>query len=1181
MDKGAIKKFATTARKKLLTAVKQRAFELGITENEVKEPEIFEDGFRMNDHFFRKQEIEQRDHLIKKIKQTSFEHVVDEVAYTWFNRFIAIRFMEVNDYLPTGIRMFSSLEAGKTEPDALTEVELLIDELELDKNYIYELQDTSDNDALFKYILIQQCNQLGKMMPLVFEEITGYTELLLPDYLLAESSVIHDLITMIKEEDWTREVEIVGWLYQYYNAEKKDDVFADLRKNIKISKENIPAATQLFTPRWIVQYLVDNSLGRLWMESHNDDGLQEKLPYYLESAEQPEEVVKELERITNKNIDPETITFLDPSMGSGHILVYAFEVLYDIYVSQGYRNRDIPKLILENNLYGLEIDGRATQLAYFALMMKGRQYNSRMFDTPVKSNVLAITESNEVTTDDMDLFVGEDESLRDDVETLVKTFKDAKLYGSIIEVPEIDLEGLKEKIPKLKNQDDTDLFALDFNEFTLPVIEQLIDQAELLRKKYDIVVTNPPYMGRKGMNPELVKYLKKHYPNTNSDMFAVMMERIEGFTKTDGLFGNVTMQSWMFLASFEKYRKHIIENYSIVTITHMANMVMGIAFGTVASIFRKRIKNYQGVFQYIKYEDIEDDKPYTFPITKNRFAIVAGDSFTDIPGSPIAYWASEQVRKVFKKNEPLGIIAKPRQGMATSDNNRFLRNWHEVMFDLIGFGYQDSTMALNSQLKWFPYNKGGAYRKWYGNFDLVINWEDDGKEVKEYAESLYKNATRTIKNIPFYFKESITWSFVSSAYFGVRYTPKGFLFDVGGSSLFPNENLKFYLGFLASKLAPYFISFINPTLNYQVGNIASLPIPVANKKVIQYVDKKVQNNISLSKSDWDSFETSWDFKKHPFVEFKQDTTKLEDAYKNWEQEAERRFDTLKANEEELNRIFIDLYGLQDELTPEVEDKDITVNKADQERDVKSFLSYLVGLMFGRYSLAEEGLAFAGGKFDLNNYVTFKPDKDNIIPITDEMYFEDDIVGRVIKLVKLIFGEEHVEDNLEFIADTLTRKQNETARERIRRYFLKEFYKDHVRTYQKRPIYWLIDSGRQDGFKALIYLHRYKSDLLSRVRTQYLHPQVKKYEDEISRLNLTMESDVSQAEKTRARKTIEKIEKQILECQSYDQVIAHMAHQQIELDLDDGVKVNYAKFQGISVPQGEGKPPLKANIFAKI
>ncbi len=1175
MDKGAIKKFATTARKKLLAAVKQRAFELGITETETQEPEVFEDGFRINNHFFRKQEMEQRDHLIKKINQTSFEHVIDEVAYTWFNRFIAIRFMEVNDFLPTGIRMFSSLEAGKTEPDALTEVDLLIDELDLDKNYIYELQDESDNNSLFKYILIQQCNQLGKMMPLVFEEITGYTELLLPDYLFAEKSVIHDLITIIKEKDWTREVEIIGWLYQYYNAEKKDDVFADLRKNIKISKENVPAATQLFTPRWIVQYMVDNSLGRLWVDSHNDGELQEKLPYYLESAKQPKEVIKELERITNKNIDPETITFLDPCMGSGHILVYAFEVLYEIYLSQGYRDRDIPKLILENNLYGLEIDKRATQLAYFALIMKGRQYNSRMFDTPVKSNVLAITESNEITTEDMDLFIGDDESVRDDVETIVEIFKDAKLYGSIIEVPEIELSRLRVRATELKEQDHTDLFALEFIEYSLPIIERLIDQAELLQKKYDIVVTNPPYMGRKGMNPELVKYVRKYYKDASADLFAVFMEVASRFVKDHGFLGMINQHAWMFLSSYEKLRKHTLRNHQIYSMAHLGTRAFaeigGEVVQTTSFVMRKKvIPNFVSTFIRLVGENDTNKKSKNF-FNPDCYYYKKQDEFRKIPGIPIAYWASQNVINLFENNKKILDFLNGGNGMTTGKNDSFLRMWFEVNKENLYLNAKSTEDAVSSKKKWFPYIKGGIFRKWYGNLEHIVNWENDGEAIKKEGRCFLRNQSN-------YFKEGISWSKVTTSNFSVRYSPSGALFDVAGISLFNESklNIELFLGFLNSNVANHLIKLLSSTINYESGTIKSLPFIMQEKNIIHVVDQ----NISLSKSDWDSFETSWDFKKHPFLEFKQDATKLEDAYKNWEQEAEHRFNTLKANEEELNRIFIDLYGLQNELTPDVKDKDVTVNRADQERDVKSFLSYLVGIMFGRYSLDEEGLIFAGGEFDLNNYETFKPDKDNIIPITDEMYFEDDIVGRVIKLVKLIFGEEHIEDNLEFIADTLTRKRNETARERIRRYFLKEFYKDHVRTYQKRPIYWLIDSGRQDGFKALVYLHRYKSDLLSRVRTQYLHPQVKKYDDEISRLNLTMESDVSQAEKTRARKTKEKIEKQILECQSYDQVIAHMAHQQIELDLDDGVKVNYAKFQKISVPQGEGKPALKANIFAK-
>ncbi|HHU20135.1 MAG TPA: BREX-1 system adenine-specific DNA-methyltransferase PglX [Bacilli bacterium] len=1181
MDKAAIKKFAVSARKKLIEAVEQKAFELGITADEVKDAEIYQDGFLINGIFYKKYQINQRGKLLKEMEQKGYDQVIEEVAYTWFNRLIALRFMEVNDYLPTGIRIFSSIEKGKKEPDALTEVELLIDDLDLEVEKVYELQDANDDEDLFKYIFIKQCNKLGEMMPMMFEAIEDYTELLLPNNLLAETSVIHDMVTEIDEADWTKEVEIIGWLYQYYISEKKDQVFADLKKNKKISKENIPAATELFTPRWIVQYMVDNSLGRLWLESHPNETLQGKLPYYLEAAEQPEDVIEQLESLKDPNLKLEDIKFLDPCMGSGHILVYAFEVFVELYKSQGYREQDIPKLIIEHNLYGLDLDPRAAQLAYFAVVMKARSFSNRLFDQPIETNLYWIEDSLQITEQDVDLFVG-DTDLREDFTELLETFKDGKLLGSIIEVPELDLIGIKERVHYFEQNQVDDIFALDFKENKLPIIERIIDQAIVLEQKYDVVVTNPPYMGRKGMKPELTKYLNKNYPTTKSDLFSAMMERIESLVTENGFSALVTMQSWMFLSSFEKYRQHLLDNYSIVTLTHMANMVMGIAFGTAATVFRKKVPDYKGVFQYIKYEDIVDEKPYEFPIIKNRYSTISGESFSDIPGSPIAYWVSEQLLKAFNVGEIIKGKGDTRQGMATSDNNRFLRLWFEVNTKNIGLNYSNSNDAKESGKKWFPYNKGGSFKKWYGNRDYLINYKNDGEEVKNLASSKYKSFTRTIKSISEYFKSSISWSKISSGSIAFRYYPEGHIFDVAGCSIFfENEEEKiFSLGFLNSKVVHQLLEILSPTLNYEAGDIAKLPI-IYDQAHFNDVQSFVEININLSQSDWDSFETSWDFETHPFIEFQQESTKISDAFSNWQMEAENRFQTLKANEEELNRIFIDLYGLQDELTPEVEDKDVTIRRADQLRDVKSFLSYTVGLMFGRYSLDQPGLAYAGGEFDLTNYQTFIPDEDNVLPIATDVYFEDDIVNRLITIIKTIFGSDHLEENLDFIADTLTRRANETSRQRIRRYFLKEFYKDHVQTYQKRPIYWLFDSGKQDGFKALVYLHRYKPDLVARVRTSYLHAQVKKYQDEMTRLDYVLEADVSKTEQTKAKKLKEVLQKQVQECLNYDQVIAHVAHQTLDLDLDDGVKVNYAKFQNIEVPQGEGKKPLKANVLAKI
>lgn len=1186
MDKGAIKKFAVTAREKLLQAVAQKAFELGIEEDIIKDAKVYEDGFLINEKFYKKYEITQREKLIREVDQKGYKQVIEEVAYTWFNRFIAIRFMEVNDYLPTGVRLFSSIEAGKKDPDALTEVLMLVDELDLDQEKVYELQDANDDEDLFKYILIKQCNKLGEIMPMMFERIQDYTELLIPDHLLAETSVIDDMITVIDEQDWLKEVEIIGWLYQYYIADKKDEVFAELRKNIKISKENIPAATELFTPRWIVQYMVDNSLGRLWLESHPDDLLQEKLPYYLEAAEQPASVVEHLNKLKDSNLTLEAITFLDPSMGSGHVLVYAFEVFYEMYKSQGYREQAIPKLIIENNLYGLDIDPRAAQLAYFAVLMKARGYQHRLFDTTIATNLHWIDESNMLTEQDIEIFAG-NADIREDFITLIETFKDGQLYGSIIEVPKIDFLALKERVNSLKNNKNNDLFEIEFKDHSLHIIERLIAQAEILYRKYDVVVTNPPYMGRRGMNPDLAKYTRDKYRDSSADLFAVFMEVASQSVKDDGFIGLINQHSWMFLSSFEKLRTSMLAQHQIYSMAHLGTRAFaeigGEVVQTTTFVMRKEIiPNY--IASFVRLTEIEnaEEKAKQF-YNEELFYHRTQDGFSDIPSSPVAYWASEEIRMAFKNNIELKEIAEPKAGLATGDNNYFQRYWYEVNNNKVGYGYSSSVETEDLKYRWFPCESGGQFRKWHGNKNMVVNWFNNGEEIKNFKDENGRQRSRP-QNVNHYFKEGITWNKLGSNNFAVRYKEMDSIFDDTSRSAFPQSNLqiKYMLGLLTTKLSTHFMSFLNPTLSFTNGDISKIPVKrLKGKDNIEKINLLVDNNIDISKSDWDSFETSWDFKAHPFIEFKEDAKTLEGAFGNWEKEADQRFQTLKSNEEELNRIFIDLYDLQDELMPEVEDSEVTVSRADQVRDVKSFISYAVGLMFGRYSLDEEGLAFAGGTFQQDNYKLFTPDADNVIPIVDDVYFEDDIVTRFVEILKLVFGEERLEDNLAFIADTLTRQANETSRQRIRRYFLRDFYKDHVQMYKKNPIYWMFDSGRQNGFKALVYLHRYESDLVSRVRTGYLHEQQSKYQDEMERLDLMMESDIPKREITRATKQKEKLQKQLLECQQYDQVIAHLSHRTIVLDLDDGVKVNYAKFQNVEIPQGEGRKPIKANALAKI
>ncbi|MCK4258502.1 MAG: BREX-1 system adenine-specific DNA-methyltransferase PglX [Halanaerobiales bacterium] len=1229
MNKSAIKKFAVNARRKLIEEdIIQKAYDVGIeAPDKIHDIEEFEGGFKVknreNAKIFKEFQLKQRKELVKQVEEKGLDQVVEEVAYTWFNRFIALRFMEVNGYLPTGVRVLSSIKPGKIEPDIINEA-LNID-LDVDREVIYRLQDNPDTEELFKYLLVKQCNKLNEILPKMFEKIEDFTELLLPDYLLTEGSVIRELVELIDEYDWKIElsedelkeeanegehgIEIVGWLYQYYISEKKDEVFAGLKKNKKITKENIPAATQLFTPKWIVKYMVENSLGRLWQESHPDEELKSNWKYYIEEAEQEPKVRAKLDELINKNLNPEEITFLDPAMGSGHILVYAFDVLYDIYLKAGYSEREIPRLILEKNIYGLDIDDRAGQLAYFALMMKARSKSRRIFRNPVNVNVCSIQESNGISKEVIDFLVNPKETeieklvSREDIEYLIDTFKDAKEYGSILEVKHIDFKTIEKRIDQIQDILSLDLFEMQYRRTILQKFVPILEQAKILSRKFDTVVTNPPYIGRKGMNPKLVKYVNENYKDSKSDLFAVFMDSCLRNTKKNGLDSMINQHSWMFLSSYEKLREKLILNTEIQSMIHLGPRAFEEIGGEVVQsttfvIRNSSINNYEGQFIRVVDDNTASGKEVkTLEAIKNSDVdyryITSTKDFSMIPGSPIAYWVSDKVRNIYLNDSLLDEIAKPRQGMATMDNNLFLRMWYEASIKNLGFQYENSEDALKSELKWFPYNKGGEYRKWFGNSQYVVNWQRDGVELKQIAQEIYGSYSKRIYNTQFFFKPSISWSKITSSKFSVRYIPQGYLFDVAGCAIYDlGENEKYILGLLNSKLNKVLVSALSPTLNYEVGTIKKIPI-IINSSMMSQINELVKYTIDIAKIDWDSFETSWDFKVHPFLKHLDlgSNIKLSNVFNIWETETEEAFNQLKSNEEELNRIFIDIYGLQTELTPEVDDKDITIRKADRERDIKSFLSYAVGCMLGRYSLDEKELIYAGGEFNINRYSKFIPTGSNVIPIVDDEYFEEDITNRFIEFVKITFGEETLSENLEYIADTLGMKSGEMPKDTIRRYFIKDFYNDHVKTYKKRPIYWLFDStshnekgkikSKENGFKALIYMHRYDESTVARVRTDYLHTLQKKYDAEMKRLELILESDVPQREKIVATKKLEKLRKQQRECMEYDQVIAHIANQRISIDLDDGVKVNYMKFQDVEIPQGEGKKPLTANLLSKI
>lgn len=1159
MNKTALKNFAIWARKKLISDITYSAGLLAVNENGIGEPlpqsrsdlQLFDIGTK--DYAEVKGErISQRNSLVSAIRakaeeldnyKVAFEYIVEEVAYTWFNRMIAIRFMEVNGYLP--IRVLSS-ESGKHEPDIVTTpFDAGLEFTGEESGRIYELRDNNRLEELFRMLFIRECNHLHDILPELFEATNDYSELLLSLSYTDKDGVVFHLVNDISEDDFNIEkegqVEIIGWMYQYYNTEPKDKVFAALKKNVKITKENIPAATQLFTPHWIVRYMVENSLGRLWIEGHPDDDLRQCWEYYLDEAEQEPQVQAQLEEIRAgyREISPEDIRIIDPCMGSGHILVYAFDVLMQIYSAQGYSERDAAKLIVEKNLWGLDIDRRAYQLAYFAVMMKARQYNRRILTSGIKPNLFVIDDNRALTPEIIEYIADGDSKIAADLRSISNDLTNAREYGSIINVQPVDFNGLIERIGIIAESDELNLIAMENKHIVCEKILPLVNQAQALSQKYDVVCTNPPYMGGSGMNSVLSEYVKRCYSEAKSDLFAALIIKCLEFTKQNGYSSLVTMQSWMFLSSFEEMRTKLLTLNTLTTLMHMENMVMGIAFGTAVSVFRKgAVKGYKGTYNQIKLADIENAKPKSFPVAGNRFAQVSSDNFSKIPGMPVAYWVSEKFADVFKNEKLYKYSISPSQNV-TGNNDRFVRKFWEL-----------SNVKVGGRDEWIFYAKGGGFRKWWGNLLDIVNWTPTARYIYQHGDGHHASQ---IINKDYWYRKGITWGLITSSIPSFRVMPEGATFDKGGSTIIVEREVYNYaLGLLNSKVFLVVAKALNPTLNFQVKDICSLPLVIS---CLDVINSTVDKCIDISQVDWDSFETSWDFKTHPLLK---PVPLISESFAQWSDECEKRFTQLKSNEEELNRIFIDIYGLQDELTPEVEDKDVTVRRADLTRDIKSLVSYAVGCMFGRYSLDVEGLAYAGGEWDGSKYKTFIPDPDNCIPVTDEEYFRDDIVVRFVDFIRTVYGADTLEENLTFIADALGTRGN-TSRERIRNYFLNDFIKDHIKMYQKRPIYWMFDSGKQNGFRALVYMHRWNADTTGNVRVEYLHKLQRIYENEIRQAQDVAETG-SGREVSAAQKRIEKLTKQLKETHDFDEKIAHLALSRIDIDLDDGVKVNYEKVQ---------------------
>lgn len=1218
MNKTAIKNFAIWARNKLIADVSYDARLIGITEDGIAKPlpqsfggtQFFDIG-TAEPYSISGEAVRQRDKLIEVIQQkekdtdykTAYQYVIEEVAYTWFNRLIAIRFMEVNDYLPSHIRVLSS-ESGKLEPDLVTtpfDAELPFTAEE--EAQIFQLKQDNKLDEAFRILFLKQCNALNEILPALFEKTKNYTELLLSLSVIDQDGVVYHLIHDIPEDDFNIErggqVEIIGWLYQYYNTEPKAAAFA---KNGKITKEEIPAVTQLFTPDWIVRYMVENSLGRLWVEGHPDCDLKENWKYYLEEAQQEPEVQAKLSEIRKEYaaLNPEDIKLIDPCMGSGHILVYAFDVLMQIYESAGYSQRDAAKSILEHNIYGLDIDDRAYQLAYFAVMMKARQYNRRILNGENTCHVYAIQESNSINRAHLKYFgAGMDDieknAAKMQLEGLLDTLTDAKEYGSILNVESYNWDLLRRFVAAEDTDGQISMDSVGVED-TAEQLNRLIDIGETMARKYWVTCTNPPYAGTGDLNSKLNSYIKKHYADSKSDMYAVFIERCALFTNAVGFQAMITQHSWMFQSTFKKLREKILTK-SIINMVHLGarafDEIAGEVVQTTSFVLRgKLVANYIAKFsRLLKYAG-EAEKEKHFLLGEDEYSTIPS-KFLTLPDMQIAYWVSSKVIDLLSSEDCIANYGSALSGLSTSDNERFLRIWEEVSYNNISFNYDSCESTLDGKYKWVPHNKGGSFRRWYGNRDYVVNWRNDGEEIKI---AVVNNPTdpdttswsRRIFNWNKFFKQGISWSDVATGKLACRFIPAGAIFNATGPTFFANDrnNEKYLLALFNSNVFQEFLNLVCPGLHYNTGPISKLPVIFAKQEKIT---AHAESNIEISRKDWDSFEASWDFKKHPLL---RNVSTISEAFAQWQVECDDRFNRLKANEEELNRIFIDIYGLQDELTPEVEDKDVTVRKADLQRDIKSLLSYAVGCMFGRYSTYKDGLLFAGEPYSLQAFVDkmndrpgtisdeelerayrnegvvvdemLFPDADNVIPITDEEYLDDDIVSRLCAWLKAVYGADTLEENLDYIAKALGNKGS-TSREIIRNYFLNDFFKDHCQTYSvtgsgKRPIYWLFDSGKQNGFKALVYLHRYTPDTIGNLRIDYLHKMQRVYESEINRMQDMMDHSGNAREVAAASKRKDKLAKQLKECREYDEKISHLALSRIELDLDDGVKVNYRKLQ---------------------
>nr|WP_085803384.1 BREX-1 system adenine-specific DNA-methyltransferase PglX [Klebsiella pneumoniae] len=1192
MNTNNIKKYAPQARNQFRDAVIQKLTTLGISVDkkgtlQISDAEIVGETVRYGQFDYPKSTLTRRDRLVKRAREQGFDVLVEHCAYTWFNRLCAIRYMEIQGYLDHGFRMLSHPDnpTGFEVLDHVPEVaEALLPEK---KAQLVDMKLSGNQDeAIYRDLLLAQCHALHRAMPFLFEVVDDEAELLLPDNLTRTDSILRGLVDGIPEEDW-QEVEVIGWLYQFYISEKKDAVIGKVVKS-----EDIPAATQLFTPNWIVQYLVQNSVGRQWLQTYPDSPLKGKMDYYIEPAEQTPEVQAQLAAITPSSIEPESIKVLDPACGSGHILIEAYNVLKNIYEERGYRARDIPQLILENNIFGLDIDDRAAQLSGFSLLMMARQDDRRIFTRDVRLNIVSLQESlhldiaklwqqlnfhQQSQTGSMGDMFAENTVLAhtDSAEykllmRTLKLFVNAKTLGSLIQVPqeeEAELKAFLDTLYRLELEGDFQQKA------AAKAFIPYIQQAWILAQRYDAVVANPPYMGNGGMNNELKEFAKNNFPDSKSDLFSMFMQHAFFLLKENGFNAQINMQSWMFLTSFESLRRWLLENVTLITMAHLGARAFGQISGEVVKtctyvFLKKEHLSFNASYQdlkdgneSLKHEKLKTNTFITYNIQQNNF--------TKIPSCIICYWFTPELLSLFKKNK-IGLKAKVGVGLQTGNNDKYIRNWFEVSYSKITFN------APEENAKWYPCNKGGGHRKWSGEHLDIINWENSGFDIKNHSKGA------AIRNEKYYFKSCITWSRISSGSISFRYLDKGFVHNDASCFIsLPSEESKYtILGYLNSPLKKPLLEDLNPTINLLPGMLNETP----------YIDNycpEVILALEISKADWDEQETSWGFIRNVLILNTKDNNKLSFVYENVLSHWNDNVNRMRNIESHINASFLEKTGLTKQLESDVKEDDITlccnksfrygINISAEEKEYRfssdnlsQLISYIIGCMMGRYSLDREGLVYAHegnkGFTELvaeGAYKTFPADNDGILPLMDDEWFDDDVTSRVKEFVRTVWGEEHLQENLEFIAESLCLyaikpKKGESALDTIRRYLSTQFWKDHLKMYKKRPIYWLFSSGKEKAFECLVYLHRYNDATLARMRTEYVVPLLARYQANIDRLNEQVDG-ASGGEATRLKRDRDNLSKKFNELRSFDDRLRHYADMRISIDLDDGVKVNYGKF----------------------